>query len=418
MNTMMKSTLPAPRLIFLSTYPPQQCGIATFTRDLVTALGSRIGESRVSVAAVAEHPVSHGFPKEVIAVCDRNNREAYRKMAEQINLSACDAVSVQHEFGIFGGDEGGYLLDLMRAVRKPVITTLHTVLSDPSEAYHRRLRQVVDTSDAVVVLTPRAIRILTSVYGVPARKVVMIPHGIPDASFTEPDRHTERIGAAGRLVIMTYGLLGPSKGIEEMIQAMPAIVDQHPEALYMIVGATHPGILASDGEGYRRSLESLVAGLRMTRHIIFRDGYLTDAQLDAYLSACTICVTPYPNREQISSGTLARALGAGTAIVSTPYWYAQDLLADGRGVLADFHSPPSLARAVNDIIEHPLERSVMRRKAYEFGRGMRWDQVAGDYLRVVAELSATRSAKMPMVLPRGSEAAPMTPPSSWNNVVR
>ncbi len=415
---MIKTPISASRLIFLSTYPPQQCGIATFTHDLVTALGARIGESRVKVAAVAEHPLSHEFPKEVIAVCDRNNREAYRNLAEQINHSGYDAVSVQHEFGIFGGDEGAYLLDLMRAVRKPVITTLHTVLSDPSEAYHRRLRQVVDASDAVVVLTPGAIRILTNVYGAPARKLVMIPHGIPDASFTEPDLHTARIGAARRLVIRTYGLLGPSKGIEEMIQAMPAIVDRHPEALYMIVGATHPGILASHGEGYRRSLESLVAGLRMTEHVVFRDGYLTDAQLDAYLSACTICVTPYPNREQISSGTLARALGAGVAIVSTPYWYAQDLLADGRGMLADFHSPRSLARAVNEIIEHPQERVVMRRKAYEFGRGMRWNQVAGDYLRVVAELSATRSVKVPMVLARGNDAGSKTQHPSWNNIVR
>lgn len=415
---MIKSTLPTSRLIFLSTYPPQQCGIATFTRDLVTALSTRIGESRVNVAAVAAHPLSHGFPKEVIAVCDRNNRDAYRQMAEQINLSGCDALSVQHEFGIFGGEEGAYLLDLMRAVRKPVITTLHTVLSDPSEAYHRRLRQVMDASDAVVVLTPRAIRILTSFYGVPARKVVVIPHGIPDAAFTEPDLHTARIGAARRLVIMTYGLLGPSKGIEEMIQAMPAIVGRHPEALYMIVGATHPGILASHGEGYRRSLEGLVAELRMADHVVFRDGYLTDAQLDAYLSACTICVTPYPNREQISSGTLARALGAGVAIVSTPYWYAQDLLADGRGKLADFHSPGSLSRAVNEIIEHPQDRAAMRRKAYEFGRGMRWDQVARDYLRVVAEVSATRSVKVPMVLTRGSDAGSKTQRPSWNNIVR
>lgn len=378
------------RLLFVATYPPQQCGIATFTRDLATAVTSRPGGGYADIAAVSETPWAHRYPSEVALTIERNERSSFRAMAEQINRSNYDAVCVQHEFGIFGGDEGGYLLDLLHGLRKPVVTTLHTVLSEPAEAYHRRLRQVADASDAVVVLTPKAIHILRDVYGVSPHKVRVIPHGIPDVPFTDTEPYKKNFGAEGRMVVMTFGLIGPSKGIEEMIDAMPSVVERNPNVLYMIVGATHPSIVASEGEWYRQSLERKVAELGMQDHVVFHNRYLSDTELRDYLCACDIYVTPYPNREQISSGTLAYATGMGKAVISTPYWYAQDLLAEGRGRLADFHSPASLASAINNLIEDDDERNAMRRRAHLFGRRMCWNHVADDYLHLFNQLSGNQ----------------------------
>lgn len=378
------------RILFVATYPPQQCGIATFTRDLASAVSGRTGEGQVNIAAVSETPWAHRYPAEVSLTIDRNDRTSFRSIADHINRSDYDAVCVQHEFGIFGGDEGGHLLDLLHTLRKPVVTTLHTVLSEPAEGYHRRLRQVADASDAVVVLTPRATHILRDVYGVSPHKVRVIPHGIPDVPYADTEPFKKNFGAEGRMVVMTFGLIGPSKGIEEMIEAMPAVVERNPHVLYMIVGATHPSIVSQEGEWYRRSLEQKVADLGLQNHVVFHNRYLSDAELRDYLCACDIYVTPYPNREQISSGTLAYATGMGKAVISTPYLYAQDLLAEGRGRFVDFRSPQSLSQAINEMIENDEEREAMRRKAHTFGRRMCWNQVAEDYLNLFNRLSGNQ----------------------------
>ncbi len=382
----------------ITTYPPQQCGIATFSRDLVTAIAAHNETASVSVCAVSDSPGRYRFPVEVVGCLARDDRPGYRKIANAINASDAEAVSVQHEFGIFGGDEGGYLLDLLAAITKPVVTTLHTVLSNPTPAYHTRLRQVIDASDAVVVLTPFATRILSEQYGVPDAKVHVIAHGIPDVPFAEPAAFAERLGVGGRMVIMTFGLIGRNKGIEEMIEAMPAIVARHPEALYMIVGATHPAVIAAEGESYRHALEANVAALGLSGHVTFHNHYLSNSELRDYLGACTIYVTPYPNREQISSGTLAYAVGMGKAVVSTPYWYARDLLANGRGALVEFASPTSLATTIIDLIQNTEKRDRMRRNAFEFGRGMRWASVADAYMKLFAELRPASRVDIPMPL--------------------
>ncbi len=393
MSVIRNASRHSQRSIFIATYPPQKCGIATFTHDLGNAVAGLSGRERVHIAAVSENPKAQSYPDEVAITFDRNDRRGFRAVADYINLSNYDVVCVQHEFGIFGGDEGGYLLDLLDALRKPVVTTLHTVLAHPSQPYHTRLREVVEASDAVVVLTPTATRLLSDIYHVPTKKVRVIPHGIPDSSYVDSEPYKAALGMQGRMVLMTFGLIGPSKGIEEMIEALPAIVQRHPEVLYMIVGATHPSVVSHQGESYRQSLERKVAELGLSDNVVFHNRYLSDAELCEYLNACDIYVTPYPNREQISSGTLAYATGMGKAVVSTSYWYAQDLLANGRGKLIDFRSAKALSDAINGLIENHEERETMRRKAYEYGRRMCWPQIAESYLKLFEDIRGGRQAE-------------------------
>jgi glycosyltransferase involved in cell wall biosynthesis len=382
------------RPLFVSTYTPQKCGIATFTRDLAESVSAHLTESSVGIAAISEDPRGYDYPPEVVVKLKKQHRPSYSAVAEFLNFSEYDTVCVQHEFGIFGGNEGSYLLDLLRSVRKPVVTTLHTVLAQPADHYRERLCQVVEASDAVVVLTPRAMRILGDVYKVPVEKVRVIPHGIPDVPFVETPPYKRRFGAEGRTILMTFGLIGPSKGIEDMIEAMPAIVARNPDVLYIIVGATHPGVIMNEGEAYRERLERRVAELGLEGNIRFENRYLTNDDLNSYLKACDIYVTPYPTREQISSGTLAYATGMGKAVVSTPYYYAEDLLADGRGRFAEFRSPESLAATINDLIADNRGRHEMRRRAYEFGRRMVWRSVGQEYLRLFEEVAIPRFSRL------------------------
>jgi glycosyltransferase involved in cell wall biosynthesis len=376
----------APRTLILSSYPPQQCGIATFTRDLASAMVQSAGRSSVGIGAVAADPSAFNYPQEVRLTIGRNDRSSFRAAAEYLNDSQYDVICVQHEFGLFGGDEGGYLLDLLHHLRKPVLTTLHTVHADPPEHYRRRLLDVVAASDAVVVLTPTAIRLLEDVYGASSARIEYIAHGIPDIPFVEPNDYKPRLSADGRIVLMTFGLLGPSKGIEDMIDALPDIVARHPDVVYMIVGATHPGVLAHAGESYRESLMRKIEEKGMADNVVFHNRYLNNEELYDYLRACDIYVTPYPNREQISSGTIAYAAGMGKAVVSTDFIYAEDLLANGRGLLVERRSPQALADAVNFMIENDAERNDMRWRAYQHGRKMIWRRIAGEYQRLASEL--------------------------------
>lgn len=384
-NSFLTSTHGA-RIALISSYTPQQCGIATFSQDLTTNIAYQLGHRSVDVIAVSETPQAFAYPEEVAIRLPKWDRNAFLAAADFINASDVEAVCVQHEFGLFGGDEGGHILDLMRAVKKPVVTALHTVLAEPAEHYRRRTIELIEASKAVVGLTPRAVSLLCKVYKAPIEKIHLIPHGIPDLPFVNPERHKRRFGVEGRMVIMTFGLIGPSKGIEDMIEAMPAIVEANPSALYMIVGATHPGVKAQHGEAYRTSLQRRVAELGLEEHVVFYDKYLEKEELYEYLQACDIYVTPYPNKDQISSGTLAYAAGMGRAVVSTPYWYACDLLGEGRGRLVDFRSPSALATAINDLMGDDQERVAMGRRAHDYCRRMTWGNVASDYMKLFEDV--------------------------------
>lgn len=396
--------IPSAAPLFISTYPPAKCGIATFTHDLIRSVAPFGGRGGMMV--ISNEESSSTSTLDTRWKIERNNRHDYASAADRINASRFDVVNVQHEFGIFGGDEGGYLLDLLAGLRKPVVTTLHTVLASPSIRYRRRLSQVVDASDRVVVLTAGAVKILRDVYGMSSSIIRFIPHGIPYVPFVATEEWKGRLGLSGRLVLATFGLLGPSKGIEDMIDALPELVQRNPEIIYLIVGETHPGVIASHGESYRAGLERRVVERGLEGHVRFIQRYLAEDALVDLLKGVDIYVTPYPNPDQISSGTLALAAGIGKAIVATRFHYALDLLADGRGKIADVANPESLRRAVQELIDDPKERETMRRRTYEFTRNMTWHEVGSRYHHLFAEVLNERTA--PRLLSRRATSPQVT----------
>lgn len=382
----------APRstsLAILSTYTPRQCGLATFSSDLARGIRRADPDARVRVLAIDDDERTQPYPPDVVRTIRRNWRPSYSELAAWINDSDVDALLVQHEFGIFGGPEGAWLIDLLDHVRRPVITTLHTVLQEPAPPYLRRMHEVIERSTRLVALTPSAVDILAHRYGVRRESVETIQHGVPDRPFVSPEMRHAAIGAEGRRVLMTFGLLGPSKGIEDMIDAMAAVVKTHPEALYIVVGATHPGVLAHAGEAYRLSLIEQVRRLGLENNVRFVDRYMDSNELFEWIEACDIYVTPYPNREQISSGTVAIAVGLGRAAVATKFRYAEDLLADERGLLVEPNAPEELAAAVLSLLDNPALRSELQQRAYAYGRGMTWESVGGRYLDVARALAST-----------------------------
>lgn len=398
----------APRsasIALLSTYIPQQCGLATFAGDLARGIRHADPSVRLKVLAIDDDKRTQPYPPDVVRTIRKNWRPSYRELAAWINDSDIDALLVQHEFGIFGGPEGEWLVDLLDHVRRPIVTTLHTVLQDPPLPYLRRMREVVERSTRLVALTPSALDILRERYGVGSDRVEVIPHGVPNRTFISPDKRRRAIDAEGRTVLMTFGLLGPSKGIEDMIEAMATIVKTHPETLYIVVGATHPGVIAHAGESYRLSLVEQVKRLGLENNVRFVDRYMESNELFEWIEGCDIYVTPYPNRDQISSGTVAVAVGLGRAVVATRFRYAEDLLADDRGVLVEPNAPGELAGAVLDLLDNPRRRGELQERAYAFGREMTWESVGARYLELARMLTATEnipgadSDRLSMVVP-------------------
>jgi glycosyltransferase involved in cell wall biosynthesis len=397
------------RECFVATYPPRECGIATFTYDLRQALCAWRSDpqqtplAQPGVIAITNTMASgregYLYPPEVVFEIRQQRLSDYRLAAEYVNLSGVGVVNVQHEFGIFGGPQGRYLTEFLEELRKPVVTTLHTILGTPPPAYRDSLMRVAAASDRLVVLNSRAIPILKEVYGVPEEKITMIHHGVPDAPFVDPNYYKDNFGVEGRLVILTFGLLSRNKGIELMLEALPAIVHSHPEVVYVVLGATHPEVKRNDGEEYRLWLKRRVRELKLEEHVIFYDRYVTLAELLEFIGACDIYVTPYQSREQIVSGTLAYAVGMGKAVVSTPYLYAEELLSDGRGSLTPFGDAEQLAATINHLIENEAERHQMRKRAYEFGRQMIWPEVGRRYLELFASAVAEYQPKR---LPRAA----------------
>ena len=386
---------PGIRVAHLATYPPTECGIATFTQDLSNALDAQSRCLPSRVLAISPDGAACDYPPNVCRWLRRDRAEDYLQAAEHVNASDAAVASVQHEFGIFGGEWGAHLLTFLEAVAKPVVITLHTVLPEPEEGMRRTLARVCRCADAVVVMNPVAVHLLDEVYGVPRAKTRMIHHGVPVFHPRRQERMKRRLGCAGRTVLSTFGLINPGKGIEHAIRAMAVIAARHPKALYLILGQTHPGVRRHSGEAYRESLQGLIAELGLTRHVRFENRYLTKPELIAYLEATDIYVTPYLNPDQMVSGALAYAVGAGKPVISTPYLYALELLGDRRGMIVDFTNPEAIAEAADLLLTRPPLRRGIALRARRLGRRMVWSHVAEQYLDVFEEVLRPHRAAAP-----------------------
>jgi glycosyltransferase involved in cell wall biosynthesis len=388
----MDSTLPG-RIAFLGDYPPRLCGIATFTHDLCEAVAAAAPGSDCWAGAVNDRVDAYQYPPRVRFEMDEKDLDSYRRAADFLNFNNADILCVQHEFGIFGGPAGSHLLALLKEVRMPVVTTLHSVLRDPDPAQRKVMDELAKRSDRLVVMARKGADILRDVYGVPDSKVDTIPHGIPDIPFADPGPCKAQFGVEGRMVLLTFGLLGPGKGIEYVIEALPEIVRRHPNVVYLVLGATHPHIVAREGESYRLSLERLADDRGVKEHVIFYNRYVSLEDLKEFISATDIYLTPYLNEAQITSGTLAYVFGAGKAVVSTPYWHAQELLADGNGTLVPFRNPKAIAEGVCGFLDNPAHLLQVREKAYQIGRTMIWPAVARRYLESFQHARSDRKTK-------------------------
>jgi glycosyltransferase involved in cell wall biosynthesis len=347
------------------------------TRSKIIAIDEPGGENRV-------------YPVQVMARFSQNDRAAYGSIARLINADSCDVLNIQHEYGLFGGEDGEWIVDLISAVSKPVIVSLHTVLPDPSVNHLRVARKICASASAIVVLSETGRDILVTRYGVDERKIRVIHHGVPDVPFRTSDIPKESFGFGDRMVISTFGLINRGKGLEYAIEAMREIVKRHPEALYLILGETHPVIRRNEGETYRESLQASIIEYGLQNNVQLVDRYLEFNELVNYLQATDVYLTPYLNPVQIVSGTLAYAVGCGKAVVSTPYLYAEELLAHGRGFLVDFRSAGSIAETITALLDDTDLRRSTERRAYKFGRQMTWPHVAAHYGRLFVELTPRR----------------------------
>jgi len=374
-------SLPLPtRIAFVGNYLPRQCGIATFTTDLCTALAAEFGEERLFAIPVNDPESNYEYPKQVRLELEQEDITSYERAAEFLNFNGNDLVCVQHEYGIYGGVAGRHVLTLLRKLNMPVVTTLHTVLRDPNPDQRRVLEEIAQLSDRLVVMSEQAAQFLREVYAVPAGKIDMIPHGVPDFQFMDPNFYKDRFGTEGKSVLLTFGLLSPNKGIENVIRALPAILAKHPNVVYIVSGVTHPHIRRREGERYREQLLALAEQLGVSSNLILVNRFVSAEELVEHVGAADIYITPYRQEAQIVSGTLAIALGAGKAIISTPYWHAKELLADNRGVLVPFENPDAIGEAVLRLLDNDGERHAMRKRAYLHSRETIWPKTARKYM--------------------------------------
>lgn len=364
------------KVAFLGDYPPRKCGIATFTSDLRCAVAAEYPAIKCLVVPVNDLAEGYDYPAEVRFEIAEQDLPSYLRAADFLNITEVDVVCVEHEFGIFGGPAGSHLLALLRELRMPVVTTLHTILRDPNQEQRRVMRELVRLSTRLVVMTERGREFLRDIYQAPETKIDLIPHGIPDMPFADPDHFKDEFGVGGRQVILTFGLLSPNKGIEFALRALPDIVREFPDSVYIVLGQTHPNLLREEGEAHRLSLERLAHDLGVQRYVVFFNRFVEVEELMRFIGAADIYLTPYLTESQITSGTLAYAFGNGNAVVSTPYWHAAELLAEGRGRLVPFHDAPAIAGAVVELLRDEPLRQKMRQHAYQQGRAMVWSRVA------------------------------------------
>lgn len=369
---------PLERVALLGNHLPRQCGIATFTTDLVGAMAGAFPSLDTFVVAMNDAGRHHAYPPGVRFEIEQDDVAAYRRAVDYLNVSEVDAVSVQHEFGIFGGKAGSLLLPLLGELRMPVVTTLHTILAQPEPAQRRVMDEIIRCSERLVVMSAHGASLLADVYGVDPARVDLIPHGIPEVMFGLGDK--DRLGVAGKQVILTFGLLSPDKGIEYVIDALPAILERHPDTVYIVLGATHPHVLAHSGETYRLMLEARAQALGVDDSMIFHNRFVSQEELGEFLTAADLYVTPYLNAEQSTSGTLAYAVGAGKAVISTPYRYATELLADGRGLLVPVRDAGAIAHEVIGLLDDGVAMATVRQRAAAYGRDMSWPAVARQHV--------------------------------------
>jgi glycosyltransferase involved in cell wall biosynthesis len=376
----MIETTKVRKIAFLGDHLPRKCGIATFTTDLLAAVASAHPQSQCLAVSVNDLQDGYDYPEVVRFEIEEQDLSSYLRAADFLNISNVDIVCLQHEFGIYGGPAGSHILALLRELRMPVVTTLHTVLLEPKADQRRVMEGIISLSTRLVVMSERGRQMLQDIYKAPPAKIDLIPHGIHDVGFVDPTYFKDQFGVEGKVVLLTFGLLSPGKGIEHVINALPPILQEFPEVVYIVLGATHPNELREHGEAYRLSLEILAKKNKLDKNIIFYNQFVEIENLKEFIGAADLYVTPYLNEAQITSGTLAYAFGAGKAVVSTPYWHAADLLADDRGVLVPFGDAPAIAREVIGLLRDDTRRHAMRKNAYRLGREMVWSSVALQYM--------------------------------------
>ncbi|MFC1858230.1 glycosyltransferase family 4 protein [Thermodesulfobacteriota bacterium] len=375
----------------IGNYLPRQCGIATFTTDLVEGLSAEAPDIYCWAVAMNDKPEGYQYPEKVRFEINQNKLNDYSVASQFLNINQTDIVCVQHEYGLFGGPAGSHLLKLLGDLRMPVVTTLHTVLKDPAPEYRDVMCKLSDLSDKLVVMSRKAVDFLKDIYAVPDEKIAFIHHGIPDTPFIDPSFNKDKFGVEGKKVLLTFGLLSPNKGIENVLQALPAVIKKHPDVVYIILGATHPNILKLHGDAYRIMLQQLVRKLDLGEHVIFQNRFVELKELCEFLGIADIYVTPYLEEAQITSGTLAYAMGTGKAVISTPYWYATEMLAEDRGRMVPFRNPDAMAEQIIDLLDNDSDRHAMRKKAYVFSRDAVWKEVSRKYLQVFREVQLNRS---------------------------
>ena len=394
------------RIAVIGNYLPRHCGIATFTTDLCEAISAEYGTARLMALPVNDTEQGYDYPARVRWSLAQDDVASYQKAAAFLNFHNIDMVCLQHEYGIFGGPAGSHILHLLRGLKMPVVTTLHTVLREPDPDQLRVMEEIAELSDRLIVMSQLSSQFLQEIFKVPGSKIDLVPHGVPDLPFLDPNFYKDRFGVEGKAVLLTFGLLSPNKGIENVIQAMPQILSKHANVVYLVAGATHPHILRREGDKYRTSLQALAKEVGVESQVIFHDRFVSPEEMAEFIGAADIYITPYRHEAQVVSGTLAYALGAGKAIISTPYWHAIELLDDRRGALVPFQDPDAIAQKTIDLLTTPALRHAMRKRAYLYARDMVWKKSAQGYMESFARVRRDRmEAPRVQFLARATEKA-------------